>query len=66
MERPGTRMRSPVLALAALAAASALAAQTPRVYTHADSLRGSYTSPGRAWWAGPLGWGGWARWAGRA
>ena len=27
-----------------------VAAQTPRVYTRADSLRGSYTAPGRSWW----------------
>src|SRR5512142_1756041 len=29
--------------------ASAAIAQTPRVFTHADTLRGSNT-PGRAWW----------------
>lgn len=27
-----------------------LGAQTPRGFTRADSLRGSYASPGRAWW----------------
>ncbi len=43
-------MRIPVFVAAAVVAASALPAQTPRVFTHADSLRGSYTSPGRAWW----------------
>ena len=26
------------------------AAAMPRVYTHADTLRGSFTTPGRAWW----------------
>jgi aminopeptidase N len=28
----------------------AVMAQTPRVYTRADTLRGSWTTPGRAWW----------------
>jgi hypothetical protein len=26
------------------------AALVPRVYTHADTLRGSFDTPGRAWW----------------
>jgi aminopeptidase N len=41
----------PLLVL--LAAATPLTAQTPRppvVYTHADTLRGSFTTPGRVWW----------------
>jgi len=29
---------------------TAAAAQVPRVFTRADTLRGSYTSSGRAWW----------------
>ena len=29
---------------------SAAAAQAPRDFTRADTLRGSYTTPGRAWW----------------
>ena len=40
--------------LARPAPASAQTAATPprtaRVYTHADTLRGSYTTPARAWW----------------
>ncbi len=40
----------PVTLLAAtLALAPAARAQTPRVFTHADTLRGS-NGPGRAWW----------------
>ena len=35
--------------LLALCAAAPLSAQTPRVFTHADTLRGS-NGPGRAWW----------------
>ncbi|NOT07272.1 MAG: M1 family metallopeptidase [Gemmatimonadales bacterium] len=38
----------PLLLLAALAGAAS--AQTPRSYTRADTLRGSFTSPARAWW----------------
>jgi aminopeptidase N len=47
-------MRPPFLAsVIAAMAPLALAAQTPApapVYTRADTLRGSYTSSGRAWW----------------
>ena len=43
-------MRTLALMTALAAAPAVLAAQTPRVYTHADTLRGSYTSAGRAWW----------------
>ena len=45
-------MRTPLLAAFLLAATAPLAAQTPapRVYTHADSLRGALASPGRSWW----------------
>ena len=32
-----------------LSASASAVAQTPRVFTHADTLRGSNT-PGRAWW----------------
>ncbi len=42
-------MRLPVIVALLLGAASALPAQTP-VYTRADTLRGSYETPGRAWW----------------
>ncbi len=35
-----------LLAVAAIPAA----AQTPRAYTRADTLRGSYDTPGRRWW----------------
>src|ERR1044071_5198055 len=39
------------LALAMVVGSTALAsAQPARVYTRADTLRGSYTTPGRAWW----------------
>jgi aminopeptidase N len=34
----------------AVVTSGAAAAQTPRVYTRADTLRGSYTTPARAWW----------------
>ena len=37
------------LAAACVTASAAAVAQTPRVFTHADTLRGSNT-PGRAWW----------------
>jgi aminopeptidase N len=43
-------MRTLALMTALAVAPAVIAAQTPRIYTHADSLRGSYTSPGRAWW----------------
>ncbi len=33
-----------------LAPVAPAAAQSPVPFTHADSLRGSFTSPGRAWW----------------
>ncbi|HYD51607.1 MAG TPA: M1 family metallopeptidase [Gemmatimonadaceae bacterium] len=42
-------MRTLVLALAAAAVAAPLSAQQ-QTFTRADSLRGSYTSPTRAWW----------------
>lgn len=38
------------VAVAAAIHSSNAAAQTPRVYTRADTLRGSYTTPSRAWW----------------
>ncbi|HEU4698769.1 MAG TPA: M1 family metallopeptidase [Gemmatimonadales bacterium] len=43
-------MRRLLLPLVLLATSARGVAQTPRPYTHADTLRGSYTSPGRAWW----------------
>src|SRR5678815_2036528 len=47
-------MRMTTLAAATLAAlaslSSASAAQTPRTFTRADTLRGSYTTPARSWW----------------
>src|SRR5690348_6407141 len=49
---PRTPMRLSVLVAAltaTLVTASAAVAQTPRVFTHADTLRGSNT-PARAWW----------------
>lgn len=43
-------MRLPILSIAlACCAAGLLEAQTPRVFTHADTLRGA-NGPGRAWW----------------
>lgn len=40
-----------ILTAAVLAPAAADAvAQTPQTFTRADTLRGSYTTPGRAWW----------------
>ncbi len=39
----------PLSLLALLAAAIPLAGQAP-TFTHADTLRGSYTTPGRVWW----------------
>lgn len=43
-------MRFPILAVAlVICPLAATAAQTPRVFTHADTLRGS-NGPGRAWW----------------
>ena len=41
-----------VVALAAAIRPALLAAQSPdaRVFTRADTLRGSFTTPGRAWW----------------
>ena len=39
---------APLVALAVLSASAG--AQTPRVFTRADTLRGSYTTPARAWW----------------
>ncbi len=45
------RLPAGFLLLVAQGAALCAQAQTPaRVYTRADSLRGSYTTPGRAWW----------------
>ena len=39
------------LALALVVGSTVLAqAQPARIYTRADTLRGSYTTPGRAWW----------------
>ena len=44
-------MRNAILVAAALIAGGApLFAQTNQTYTRADTLRGSYDSPGRAWW----------------
>ena len=44
-------LRSFVLAVALLSAATQIQAQSqPRVYTRADTLRGSWTTPGRIWW----------------
>jgi len=45
-------MKRRLVALGLLLAAAPAGAQTqpPRVYTHADSLRGALNSPGRAWW----------------
>jgi len=48
-----TRFRVAALVLGASMAgglAAPLRAQTPPVYTRADTLRGSYDSPGRKWW----------------
>jgi aminopeptidase N len=42
-------MAAAVLTVAVVTSGAA-AAQTPRVYTRADTLRGSYTTPARAWW----------------
>ena len=39
-----------VLAATLLAAGPALAQESPPVYTRADTLRGDWTTPGRAWW----------------
>ena len=39
-----------LLPLAAAAQVSARAPQQPRVWTHADTLRGSYNTPDRNWW----------------
>ena len=44
-------MHRSLFALALLAWSSApAAAQEPRPYTRADTLRGSFTTPGRVWW----------------
>ncbi len=43
-------MRQTTAFLLIAAFAVPAAAQTPRTFTHADSLRGSFTSPGRSWW----------------
>ncbi|MEO8201683.1 MAG: M1 family peptidase, partial [Gemmatimonadota bacterium] len=44
-------MRRLFLALCLLAGGfGTAAAQTPRVFTRADTLRGSFTTPGRSWW----------------
>ncbi|MGH7581900.1 MAG: M1 family metallopeptidase [Gemmatimonadales bacterium] len=43
-------MRYIILAVIGALAPTALTAQTPTVFTHADTLRGSYTTPGRNWW----------------
>src|SRR5687767_10993459 len=42
--------RLPATIALLIACASALSAQQPAAFTRADTLRGSYTSPGRAWW----------------
>ena len=33
-----------------LAQVTTVAAQAGRLFTRADTLRGSFTTPGRAWW----------------
>ena len=43
-------MTAAAVAGATALAPAAAAAQTPRAYTRADTLRGSYTTPARAWW----------------
>jgi len=44
-------MRYPLLVAALLASPLALGgAQTARSFTRADTLRGSFTTPARAWW----------------
>ncbi len=50
MRLPAAPLVLAATALALVAAPRSARAQANRVYTHADTLRGSWTTPGRAWW----------------